>query len=413
MESLNDKLRSLGVTLGPKQEKSPVDVTSAKYPIEKVIPQGEVVYNTNGGHYHLVECYPYSHIQGRVPIYQAAEMDIIGKWAKIEGLRDIPLEKFVFMDTETTGLAGGTGTMAFMVGLGFYDGENYQLHQYFLRGPEDEVSMLTAIDELMAPFEVVVSYNGRSFDVPLLNTRYVINRMTSPFAELGQVDLLHLARKIWKKRLANRTLGMMENEILQFFRSEEEVPGWMAPELYYDYLRSGDAREVSRVFYHNAMDIVSLAGLLVYSADILEHPFQNDDLPGLDLVSIARIYEDVGEEESALEIYQTGISQGLPSGHYVDALMRYAAIHKKRTEWKFAMDLWEKAAAEGDYQACEELAKFEEHQNRNYEKAMEWVNRGFEIVEQLANTSYERKQKMDALQHRLERLLEKWQKSCA
>jgi len=412
MESLNDKLKSLGVDLGMKKVGKPAKI--GKKPREKIetFVQGEELLTAHGPTYVVKSEYPLGDRWGDFPVYEEADHTTLLQCAKMNPEVSEPLSKMIFMDTETTGLAGGSGTLAFMVGLGYYTEEAFVLYQYFLRTPEEERAMLTSIDQLMAEQErsIVVSYNGKSFDTPLLNTRYVINQMDSPFKKSDQIDLLHFARRFWKKRLPSRTLGFIENEVLGFYRSEEEVPGWMAPELYFEYLREGKAEGVSHVFYHNAVDIVSLGVLEILMAKLLCNPAENESLHGLDQLSIAKMFIDAQQDDAqVLALYDSATKKTLPEQFSVQGLLEYGHLLKRREAWEEAVKVWERAAAIKSLEACEELAKYYEHQRKDYETAIRWVNRGFEILEKYPKYQFKTRQLMDAFQHRLERNLKKWQ----
>mgnify|MGYP001548412667 CR=1 FL=1 len=408
MESLSDKLKALGVKMGidglPALEKTKKKPRS----IEELLPEGREILTPQGVSYAVEASFPATHFHGKFKVFQDADYGALLRLLSMEEKFD--LERCVFMDTETTGLAGGAGTLAFMVGLGFYRDNDFWLYQGFLRDPSDEPGMLAYIDELLAGIDTVVTYNGKSFDVPLMHTRCVLNGFGKVFDGMRHIDLLHLARKVWKHRLPSRNLGTVENEILGFFRSEEEVPGWMAPELYFDYQKTGDATGVVPVFYHNAMDILSLGVMLRVIAALVNDPYAVNS-PGVDLVSIARMYTDLKEYDRAIELYEKGIGHDLPADVYQDALMRYAAIFKRQNETNKALSLWERAVELGSFDACEELAKYFEHQAKEYEVAMKWTNEGFSCVKRANLSKYQAHRVEGALQHRLERLLGKWQKS--
>jgi uncharacterized protein YprB with RNaseH-like and TPR domain len=406
MESLSDKLKALGVKLGvdglPHLEKQ----NPAGKSIEDLLPEGKVVLTQQGESFSLEEMYPANHLHGKFKVFETADYASLLSLLSLN--QEFDLERCVFMDTETTGLAGGAGTLAFMVGLGFYRDNDFWLYQGFLRDPSDEPGMLAFIEELLAGIDTVITYNGKSFDVPLMHSRCVLNGFGKVFEDMRHIDLLHVARKVWKHRLPSRTLGTVENEILGFFRSKEEVPGWMAPELYFDYQKTGDASGVVPVFYHNAMDILTLGVLLRVVAAMVHDPF-TVNVAGADLVSIARMYADQNDYDRAIELYEKGIEHHLSNDVYLDALMRFAAIYKRQNETAKALSLWERAVKLGSIEACEELAKFYEHHAKSYEDAMKWVNEGFSCAKKANLSKYQRSRIEDSLQHRLERLLGKWQ----
>lgn len=406
IESLGDKLKALGVKLGldqtgPSEEKSKTKHSD----ITTLLPEGKVISNIHGDTFWVEEVYHAAEKHGKFLVKQATNFSSLLPLLGADAVFD--LESSVFMDTETTGLAGGTGTLAFMVGLGFFRGNDFYLFQGFLRDPTEELAMLTHITGLLEGMNTVVTYNGKSFDVPLMHTRCTINGLEKLFTPMYHIDLLHLARKLWKYRLPSRTLGMVENEILGFHRSAEEVPGWMVPELYFEYQKTGDASVVLPVFYHNAMDILSLGVLLQVTAAMLDDPGSLGS-PGVDTVSVARMAAEQGDIGKAVALYEQGLQDDMPTDIYVETLLRFANIYKREKQWQTACVLWEKAAAQGSVFACEELAKYYEHITKDYPAAIQWVNCGFVCVEAMKLGAYERSRMVKAWQHRLERLLDKW-----
>ncbi len=197
-------------------------------------------------------------------------------------LDDFDFRQAAFLDTETSGLAGGAGTFAFMVGIGMFEvvGNDtiYVVRQVFMRNPAEERALLEVTASLLARCRGLVSFNGRAFDVPLLTMRYALQRQPSPLSDLPHFDLLPAARQRWRLRLPSCALSALERDILEHPRSQEDVPGWLIPSLYSDYARSAASGspsptaidDMTRVFYHNREDIVSMVPL----AAMLCSPFE-------------------------------------------------------------------------------------------------------------------------------------------
>src|SRR5947208_8106614 len=175
-------------------------------------------------------------------------------------IRSVPPHRWAFLDTETTGLAGGSGTYAFLVGVGRITAEGFRVRQFFMRDYVEERSSLAALEEHLKDFDVLITYNGKSYDQPLLETRFRMNRMKAPFGALNHLDLLYGARRLWKLRLENCRLIQLEEHILGFVR-EGDLPGDLIPYVYFEYIRSREAHRMVPVFHHNAMDILTLACL--------------------------------------------------------------------------------------------------------------------------------------------------------
>jgi len=379
MESLFDRLKSLGVQVGAKQvpAHSP-EAASRKVTIQEVV-SGEDVHTPFGPVFVSRKVYGPETLQGSVPLCEFRDVEILAEWNRTPEIAEHHPYSYLFLDAETSGLSGGAGTFAFLVGIGFLSPQGFELHQVFLRDPGMEAAFLAYIEQLAGRFKVIVSFNGKAFDIPLLNTRFTLYGFQNVFSEHAHVDLLQLARRLWRDRLPSRRLGNLETEILGLERTAEEVPGWMVPELYIDYLDHQDAGPLQGVFYHNEMDIVSMAALFHLCADILSQSNPNRSLHGLDRAALARLYEDLGRIPQALALYESALQQGdLPPINFAQTLHRYARIFKRRGDWHTAADLWKRAADLGDAEACIELAKYCEHQLSSPAEAFTWAQRALQ-----------------------------------
>jgi uncharacterized protein YprB with RNaseH-like and TPR domain len=399
--SLSEKLKSLGVRIGARD--LPPPRPRKPYPIERVVP-GCFWETPHGEVYVVEERHPLEHRHGCATLQVTVPLHVIAEWAREPRLADAELDTFAFLDTETTGLAGGTGTFAFMVGVGRYDGQEFHLAQFFMRDPVEEPALLAALTEFLQPCQALVTFNGKGFDVPLLNARYITNGEESPLTSLAHLDLLLLARRLWRPRLPSRALGYLEEHILGLTRAEEDVPGWVIPSLYFGYLRSGDARSMKSVFYHNAVDVLSLAALLSHVADLLDDPLGETVVHGLDLVAMGRIYENLGRLEKAAPLYERGLAHQLPEEMYWKAVRWLSFVQKRRDNLLAAVELWREAACNGQIYAHVELAKFYEHQQRDYSEAAQWTQAAIALVNTSDFPRHECRRWLADLEHRLARL---------
>jgi len=342
-----------------------------------------------------------------VPFAQQVDYGILGEWAGYPDLSLCPLDSFIFLDTETSGLSGGTGTFAFMVGLGWWENNSFRLQQFFLREPAEETAMLAALDELITTFTTVVTFNGKSFDIPLLNSRHVLSAFKSPFPDMQHVDLLALSRRIWRNRLPSRALGSLEQDVLAVSRSQEEIPGWMIPEMYFDYLKTGDSKPMAGVFYHNKMDILSLAALFLHVSNLLTAPMDWLADEGLDLIAIARLYDQTGRRDQAVKLYEHSLTLGMPRPFFIQTLYRCAELARKDGNFQQAAELWQKAAEYQEIPACIELAKYYEHQTRDYSTAETWTIKAQALLDSSVQPLYYKKSMTIDLQKRLDRILDK------
>ena len=402
MPSLSEKLEALGVKIGAGELPSPPPQKESlrdSYSIEKILNGS--YWQTHQGEVFTVEArYPEGQAYGRAALAITASLQVLGEWAGDPRLQDLPPQAFAFLDTETTGLAGGTGTYAFLIGVGRFESSRetssseFHLAQFFLRDPVEEPAQLAAFEEFLAPCQAVVTFNGKAFDVALLSTRFMTHGWQTPFVELAHVDLLHLARRLWRERLPSRTLSNLEAQIMGALRSEEDIPGWMIPGIYFDYLRDGDARPLQKVFYHNAMDVLSLAALLDHTAKLLTDPLHLGSQYSVDLISMARLFEDLGDIDTAANLYLHGLehedarTERLPRAVLLQALQRLALIYKRKADWPAAIQLWKQAAHYHHLHAHLELAKCYEHSFKDYPEAIYWTQSAIELIQTVSGLEF-------------------------
>jgi len=266
--------------------------------------------------------------------------------------------RLLFLDTETTGLSGGTGTYAFLVGAAYLDADRVVLRQLFMRDLAEEPALLSALGALIQGFDGVVTYNGSAFDLPLLETRFVLGRRRWP--ELWHLDLLFPSRRVWSARFIDCRLGTLESEVLRY-RREDDVPGAMIPALYFDYLRRRQSAALPRVFAHNRDDVLSLVALTAWLARALDGR-EASELTGVEHAGLARLWERADPERS-VDRYRMALACGLAAGEAERVRLRVARWEKRRARWEAACALWEDATRAPAFnpQPWEELAKFYEH----------------------------------------------------
>ncbi|MBW6466620.1 MAG: ribonuclease H-like domain-containing protein [Brevefilum sp.] len=400
-ESLSKQLKNLGVELGKeKRFKTP---QGKKFPIEQVL-DGQFWDMIYGQVYCHEEHYPKDHWHGQKPLWPAHPIARLCQWANAGLLSRSDLHNFIFLDTETSGLAGGTGTYAFEIGVGRFTDEGFRLAQFFMRHPGEETALLAGLASFVDGMQAVVTYNGKSFDIPLLNTRYTLMGMTSPFEQINHFDLLPLARRLWRTRLESCTLSNVEARILGVTRGEQEVPGYLIPEMYFDFLKTQDARPMVGIFYHNAIDILSLAGLFSHMAFLLHQPHSEEISHAEDTASLARFFEISGDTVQAKALYQQALQEKLPEALHWDALNRYSFLLKRAGDWPGAIALWEQAAQAQHQYAFEELAKYFEHHAKDLVEAHQWTSRAITALEDHYLPAYEYHYWNSRHAHRLDRL---------
>ena len=410
-QSLADKLKSLGVKTGARELAPPKPAPASLYAIDSVVA-GAFHPTPRGDVFIAEQAYLPDYRHGNAPIVCALPLALISQWANDARLANMSLSKFAFLDTETSGLSGGTGTYAFMVGIARFVDDQFLLRQFFMRDPAEEPAMLEAIAEFLAPAQALVTFNGKAFDAPLLTTRYRLHHIPVPYEHYSHLDLLPLARRLWRDRLESRALKYLEQHILGLTRSSEEVPGYEIPWLYFDYLRTGDARPLAGVFYHNAMDVVAMAALLTHVNEMMQNPYAGQVEHGLDFIALGKLFEDLGHWEEAARLFErglefdpsTGSGRGLTESDFSLAVKRLSILQKRRGDFNEAVRLWETAAANGHIYAHIEMAKYYEHKCRDVKTALKWTRSAREHVEHADLPVYMRKHWLEEIGHRLERL---------
>lgn len=301
-----------------------------------------------------------SHGQVRLDSVLRGGADIV---ATLWGERIEP-QRLCFLDTETTGLSGGTGTYAFLVCLGSFEDGAFSIRQYFLTEPSAEEAMLALLREDLARFDGLVTYNGRAFDLPLLQTRMTLSRLADPTSGRAHIDLLHAVRRLWRHRLPGCRLLDAEGHLLGFDRGND-VPGHLIPSIYFDYLRAERIAPLRAVFRHNALDVLSTAALLGRVADL----FARDPPSPRDAVAIARWWDIAGQPARAEEYYRIAVSElGSEESEEAEwrlAARRYALLRKRAGARREVLGIWGRLWNEGDREAAVEIAKYLEHEARD------------------------------------------------
>jgi uncharacterized protein YprB with RNaseH-like and TPR domain len=330
---------------------------------------GEEVQTDYGRHFETEKLYEHHRRHGSADI--GALSDLPHDLFEPLSITNAPPAEWAFLDTETTGLAGGTGTCAFLVGVGRITREGFRVRQFFMRDYGEEASLLDSLTRHLAAFRTLVTYNGRAFDQPLLETRYRMNRARPPFARLEHLDLLFGARRLWKLRFDSCRLVDLENQILGVER-HGDLPGALIPYVYFEYLRTRHAARMLPIFQHNATDILTLACLTGIVPYAFKDPSTAPLRHGAEMAGIARWLREAGELEQALDLFRRAVDAGLPDDLLFRTLWDIGMLERKLGRAPLAtwMDL---ASAKNPFRvkALEELAKHFEHREKNYARALE------------------------------------------
>ena len=407
--NLGDRLRSVvrpGGSASPTPPYEPPGESASRNP-----PCGSCAAEVLGGewresrgHRYLAvdRRYPAGHRLGRVSVADCFPGED-GAWPKLPLLmgRSTPPTldpgRMLFVDLETTGLAGGAGTYAFLVGLGWFDGASFRVRQLLLAGYAAEKVLLEEVADLAAASGTLVTYNGKTFDVPLMETRFLFHRMSPPFSDVQHLDMLHHARRLWRPRAIseprededgrNQTtcrLSAMEEAVLGHVR-ENDVSGFEVPARYFHYVRTGDARPLGAVFEHNRLDLLALAMLTATAATMLEEG-PTASRTASEAMGLGRVYERCGLTEEARACYARATGLGGSCAVQAEALRAYGVSCRRAGQFDAAAEAWQRILALRDCpmqiikEAAEALAIHHEHRLRDFRVARLFAVHSLELT---------------------------------
>lgn len=395
---LRERLGRLGYA-GVRLAERPV-VAAKRFPDVSDLLPGE-----QRGCFVARRAYPLDYAHGGVALSDllAAEPETLALLTGDARLAALDLERTVLVDTETTGLSGGTGTFVFMIGLGYFAGGAFRIDQFFLRDPSEERAMLGALGDVLAGFDAIVTFNGRCFDWPLIDTRHRYHRVPLQPVEPLHLDLLFPARRLFKRRLTSCALDELEVQALGMRRRLGDVPGFLIPRIYFDYLRERNGAPLVPVFEHNRRDILTMLALAVRMVRAVEEPSTVTE--GWDVYSLAQLFDDAGQLERAIPCYERALAAG--TGR-VEVSTRLASAYKRFREADQAVALWESmvAASVGSVYPYVELAKHLEHRRRDFPRAADLTRRAIRLHPALRSATPAARHAVErvALRRRLERL---------
>lgn len=392
--SLKAKLQRMKGHLVNEGDQQKTDTRQEKVPDPSLLAEADVPFSDRwkelqakpyvwGGEHVMIRevRYPVAHQHGA---YSFAELhDAIAAW-EASG-RQHPLsasgrkaEDLLFFDTETTGLSGGAGNTVFLLGYSRVEGDEVVMRQHFLPAPHAEVTLYHSFLEQAKKSSHLVTFNGKSFDWPQVKTRHTLLRdQVSALPMFGHLDLLHGARRLWKDELESCRLSLIEQEKLQVTR-EDDLPGFLAPIRYFDFLHSQDPSVIEGVLRHNELDVLSLITLYTHiSRLIVQHERENVSCE--ECFAIARWYDALGDQEAAIQAYAFVAESEHPWS--VRAKLALGQLYKKQKDWRRALHIWE-SCMQGARFVPEELyieaAKLCEHQFKDWEKALFYTRKAYE-----------------------------------
>ncbi len=403
---LREKLRHFESDFSSQQIKA---VSQKHEDIGKFV-NGEEISNSYGRCFRSVTIYPENQKHGQVSLNFLLQLDpnVFRLVGKDETLSNVNIRKAIFIDTETTGLTGGVGTVPFLVGLGSFSEGGFRIEQFLMRDYNEEHAFLHFIKEKLEDCEALVSYNGKGYDLNLLASRFMLARMENPARDIPHLDLLFAARRLWHRRIADCSLSSVERHIINFNR-QGDIPGYLIPGLYFDYLRSRDGKLLEPVFIHNRWDILSLVALAGITGQIYQDTGRSLAQP-LDLISLGKAFEKLFQLDEAARCFREALNYHMEPRDREEALIRLGYSLKRLGRWELAVKVWKYMIDSTPHLLTpyEELAKYYEHRVREFEQAVAVVNRALDrikIFEELyPGSSFYYK---NSFKYRLDRLKQK------
>jgi len=319
----------------------------------------------------------------------------------------------LFIDLETTGLEIAAGTVAFLIGMGYLDGDDFVVRQVFMRDFNEEMALLSDLDQFCQRFRAVASFNGKTFDLPLLENRFVIARLFPDLLETPHFDLLHPSRKLWRRRLENCRLATIESEVLGVRRSMADVPGYFIPSLYRKYLVDHDARPMAGIFYHNEVDIVSMASLaasLAQHFNLLDSADPAAAFDPVDMFSVGLWQRQLANIDAAEAVFNLALRQTLPAEMQTQVKAELAYLLKQQDRREEAEPLWQELVlGPAPFMALEELAKFYEWHRKDFDSALTCITYALQLLDEGPQTwqTAEQKAVWEHRRGRVEARLEK------
>lgn len=364
---------------------------------------GEEIENDFGKFFLITDVVRGSFRHGHRNISEAFGFDMTAAamLANNPGISEFSCSDALFLDTETTGLSGGTGTMAFLIGLGWFEGGHFHVRQILARDFGEEKAALFHLAGIAAQKKFLVTFNGKAFDINLLATRFILNRLEGSLSLLPHLDLLHPSRRILGHRLDNSRLVTLEEEVLGVSR-EGDVPGWEIPQRYFDWLKRRDPRLLAGIFEHNRLDVISMATLTAHLIEIITAQALMKDTHTDDYLAAARLLLNRNNREGTEKILDMFNEQSC-TDFSSPSKRKLAKLYKRTGRLDEAVQIWREMAACNPFEfyAISELAKWLEHHAGDCTQAKTLVENA------LRKDNIFSEEEKESLLHRLKRLQRK------
>lgn len=431
LDRLSDKL---GISRGASHLAPRIETRAAAsdHGVEILVP-GRVVETPHGPCFVREVVYPGETLRSRYPLAACLgqPVETLAALYPEANLENFDFARAAFLDTETSGLSGGAGAYAFMIGVGAFESPAAAAHngdasgpapsfivrQFFMRSEREERAVLHALADVLDASTSLVSFNGRAFDLPLLTNRFIMHRQTPRLTAAPHFDLLHPARRVWRQRLPSCALSSLETQVLGLRRDQADVPGWLIPSLYFQYLQTGNAQDLVGVFYHNLEDILSMVTLASTLTRLLADPWAGETIHALDMAALGWTYDQAGRAAEAERAYRDALSHPLPDDARLQTFSRLGQLLKRLGRMPEAAQTWQdwithvkRGSSVKDLEPFVELAKYHEWHGSDCATALMWTRWAEHEVAAWPRTAT-RREALAGLQHRRERLERKLQGS--
>jgi len=365
--SIKEKLKQLDKTIS---EAKPAVAENSSQEQRFDLIGGKLIRTATGQVVVREKSFPLEFIHGPNQLEELLKMDseYFAYVGKDTALTNLDIRTSVFIDTETTGLAGGAGTYAFLIGIGYFTGNSFLVKQLFMPDYHNEPAVLALLAAELRTRSAFISYNGKAYDIPILKSRFVLNRLSFQDDNYLHLDLLHAARRLWKRNLGECTLQNIERHILGFQR-HDDIPGYEIPQKYFDYLYSKDVSSLLPIFKHNAMDILSLVSITLSAGRV----FDKCEYPS-DSTAVMKTFSHLGDVKRSKQFMRNSAFQTqevLCALYQARLFKRMSLLKDAEKQWLWLIE----QSRDFHIEPYIELAKLYEHNYRNISKALEIVNR--------------------------------------
>ena len=353
--------------------------------------------------------YPLETSYGKITLSSGLQIkgDVLTWLSRDSAFENLDLSNALFIDLETTGLSGGTGVIPFLIGLGYYRDDRFHVTQFFLGELAEEERMIQEFGQFLSQmnFQSIITFNGKGFDMPLLETRFILHRQPFSLSELPHLDFLYSARSLWRHKHESCRLYHLAREVVQADRAED-IPAAEVPGRFFQYLQTGNFEVIEPVLYHNQEDILSLLGVVIVGSIIFSEAGEEEFADAMDLYGAGKVMENVGEVEKSVHFFKRALEGKLSEEISLQARRKLSTYFKKGEDWERAVSLWKEMTASNraslnQLYSFRELAMYFEHKMKKFEEALKVAEEG--LVLSIGFSPFYEKD----FAHRLERLKRK------